>query len=159
MEHYINIKKEFDPVARSLMEKQKMYIDFARKDGPRMNNKKEKNQPSIDELDSSKYCFSLSCSRGDYRSGEVSAQQWEEYDEANIQGDIIRQRQEDINQIEALMGEVDAMTKDMAAEVAKADANLDLIEENARRTNDTTKKALVEVAKGAAYQKGAFKKT
>lgn len=79
-------------------------------------------------------------------------------DEAHIEGEILRERQEDINQIERLMVEVNQMTIDMATEVESADAKLDNIAENARSTKENTKKALVDIAKGADYQKKANKK-
>lgn len=83
---------------------------------------------------------------------------FQEFDEANIEGDIIRERQEDINQIERLMNEVNQMTLDMAVEVDQADHKLEQIGQNARSTKENTKKALIDVAKGAEYQKKANNK-
>lgn len=89
---------------------------------------------------------------------EPNAEQWREFDEANIESDIIRQRQEDINQIERIMNEVNQMTNDMAVEVANADSKLDQIGANARSTKENTKKALVDIAKGAEYQNKSYKR-
>ena len=83
---------------------------------------------------------------------------WQEFDEANIQSDIIIQRQEDINQIERLIVEIDGMTKDMAMEVIKADESLAVIVENTENTKKNTKQAANEIAKGAEYQKASQKK-
>ena len=55
MESYIKSKNEFDSVAHSIVEKQKLYIDLARKNVPKMDNKKEKNQASIGEINSARY--------------------------------------------------------------------------------------------------------
>jgi len=55
MESYIKNKNEFDSVARSIVEKQKLYIDLARKDVPKIDNTKEKNQASIGEIYSERY--------------------------------------------------------------------------------------------------------
>lgn len=79
-------------------------------------------------------------------------------DEAHIEGEILRERQEDINQIERLMVEVNQMTIDMAAEVERAEPKLESIAQNARSTKENTKKALVDIGKGADYQKKANKK-
>ena len=94
------------------------------------------------------------------RDGEAepSADQWQEVDEANIEGEIVRQRQDDLNAIERLMHEVNQMTKDMAVEVDSADSKLEQIGQNARATKENTKKALVDVAKGAEYQSKSYKK-
>ena len=83
---------------------------------------------------------------------------FQEFDEANIEGDILRERQEDINQIERLMHEVNQMTIDMAVEVDQAEHKLEQIGQNARSTKDNTKKALMDINKGAEYQKKAGNK-
>jgi t-SNARE complex subunit (syntaxin) len=74
-------------------------------------------------------------------------------DEAYIEADIVKQRQEDLNLIEKMMNEVNLMTKDMAVEVEMADGKLEAIGSNARATKENAKKAAVDVAKGAEYQK------
>jgi t-SNARE complex subunit (syntaxin) len=89
---------------------------------------------------------------------QPNAEQWRVLDEANIEGDIVKQRQDDLNQIEKLMHEVNLMTKDMAVEIDNADQKLDLIGQNARATKNNAKNALVNVAKGAEYQGKSYKK-
>ena len=95
---------------------------------------------------------------------EPNAEQWREFDEANIESDIIRQRQEDINQIgkiifnKKIMNEINQMTNDMAVEMANADSKLDQIGANARTTKENTKKALVDIAKGSEYQNKFYKR-
>ena len=84
--------------------------------------------------------------------------QFQELDNANLQGDIIRQRQGDINQIETLMTEVHGITQDMAHEVDKADGDLDAINASARSARTNTQKASEEIARGAVYQKQSHKK-
>lgn len=84
--------------------------------------------------------------------------QFQELDNANLQGDIIRQRQGDINQIETLMSEVHGITQDMAKEVDKADGDLDAINASARSARDNTQKASEEIARGAVYQKQSYKR-
>ena len=84
-------------------------------------------------------------------------EQWNEFDEANIEGEIVRQRQEDINQIDRLMNEVNSMVKDMANEVENADVGLEQIASNARSAKNDTKKALVDIHKGSQYQKKSYK--
>ena len=54
------------------------------------------------------------------------------------------------------MFEVNQMTNDMAIEVANADAKLDQIGQNARSTKENTKKAVVEIAKGAEYASKSY---
>jgi len=56
------------------------------------------------------------------------------------------------------MFEVNQMTNDMAVEVANADAKLDQIGQNVRATKDNTRKAAVEIAKGAEYQSKSYKR-
>jgi t-SNARE complex subunit (syntaxin) len=56
------------------------------------------------------------------------------------------------------MHEVNQMTRDMAVEVDSADSKLEQIGQNARATKENTKKALVDVAKGAEYQGKSYKK-
>eukprot|EP00831_Metopus_contortus_P034779 TRINITY_DN2770_c0_g1_i3.p1 TRINITY_DN2770_c0_g1~~TRINITY_DN2770_c0_g1_i3.p1 ORF type:complete len:222 (-),score=49.68 TRINITY_DN2770_c0_g1_i3:6-671(-) len=89
---------------------------------------------------------------------EINEGQWREFDEANIQSDIINQRQIDIDQIEQLMHQVNAITNDMAQEVANADSKLDQIGANARSTKENTKKALIDIHKGSEYQKKSYKR-
>jgi len=94
----------------------------------------------------------------DARNG-LSQEQWEEFDEANIQSERIKERQEDINEIQSLMTEINTMTNDMAVEVLKADSKLDQIMENARVTKEETATAAENIEKGAEYQTSSYKKT
>ncbi len=146
----MKIKNEFEEVGKNIAEKQKMYIENARKSGtagPAGKAKARKVDPNDPSME-----------RKPDPEAEPAASQWKEYDEVNIEGDIIRERQEDINQIERLMYEVNQMTNDMATEVANADAKLDQIGQNARSTKDNTRKAAVEIAKGAEYQSKSYKR-
>jgi hypothetical protein len=54
-----------------------------------------------------------------------------------------------------MMNEVNQITQDIAVEVESADAKLDQIGANARSTKENAKKAVVDIAKGADYQKKA----
>ena len=56
------------------------------------------------------------------------------------------------------MIEVNDMTNAMAVEVANADAKLDQIGQNARSTKDNTRKAVVDISKGAEYQSKSYKR-
>ncbi|MDR3735800.1 MAG: hypothetical protein P4L10_09730 [Acidobacteriaceae bacterium] len=155
----MKIKNDFDEVGKAITEKQKMYIENARKNAASGGAKGKRAVssgagvayavPHNPPISSEK--------RADVES-EPSAGDWKEFDEANIEGDIIRQRQADINEIEQLMNEVHSMTNDMAQEVANADAKLDQIGQNARSTKENTRKAVVDIAKGAEYQGKSYKK-
>lgn len=87
-----------------------------------------------------------------------NAGQWKEFDEATIESDIIRQRQEDLDLISRMMHEVNQITQDIAVEVEAADPKLDQINQNAKATKDNTRKALVDIAQGAEYQKKTHRK-
>ena len=60
--------------------------------------------------------------------------------------------------MERLMHELHQMTNDMAVEVANADSKLDQTGGNARFTKDNTRKAAIEIAKGAEYQNKSYKR-
>eukprot|EP00826_Nyctotherus_ovalis_P046769 TRINITY_DN5320_c0_g1_i5.p1 TRINITY_DN5320_c0_g1~~TRINITY_DN5320_c0_g1_i5.p1 ORF type:complete len:274 (+),score=91.32 TRINITY_DN5320_c0_g1_i5:101-922(+) len=146
METYTKIKASFDEIAREISEKQKLYIENARK----------KKAPTASKRNS--HSHDLHTNEPNAVAIEDLTHKYQELDEVNIESDIIRERQEDINQIERLMTEVNQMTIDMATEVEAADSKLEQIHENARSTKENTKKALVEIGQGADYQKKSQKK-
>jgi len=147
MDNFTKIKNDFDTSAKAIAEKEKMYMDNARRAGPEKKGKGNSTTGSTN-------------GNGDRRDveSEPNPDQWKTFDQANIESNIVKQRQEDLNQIERLMNEVNQMTNDMAVEVANADAKLDQIGANARSTRDQTKKGTVELAKGAEYQKKSYKR-
>eukprot|EP00826_Nyctotherus_ovalis_P046772 TRINITY_DN5320_c0_g2_i11.p1 TRINITY_DN5320_c0_g2~~TRINITY_DN5320_c0_g2_i11.p1 ORF type:complete len:181 (-),score=58.14 TRINITY_DN5320_c0_g2_i11:229-771(-) len=153
METYTKIKASFDEIAREISEKQKLYIENARKKKAPTASKRNSHSHDLH----TKY-FPRSFSEPNAVAIEDLTHKYQELDEVNIESDIIRERQEDINQIERLMTEVNQMTIDMATEVEAADSKLEQIHENARSTKENTKKALVEIGQGADYQKKSQKK-
>lgn len=126
-----------------------MFIDLALKEVERLTMRRGKAQAAAGE----------GGGMGEEEKQEELQEQWEEFDEANIQSERIKERQEDINEIESLMTEIHTMTNDMAVEVAKADTKLDQIMENARVTKEETAAANENINKGAEYQTSSMKCT
>jgi t-SNARE complex subunit (syntaxin) len=56
------------------------------------------------------------------------------------------------------MHEVNQMVNDLAVEVNSADPKLDQIVQNATAAKQNTRKAAVEIAQGAEYQKKSYRK-
>jgi hypothetical protein len=133
----------------------KVYIENAKKSGSAPAPSK-RDKGKRDANSAAMYNFSRRHREKHDGDLEPSADQYREMDEGNINAIILNQRQDDLNVIERFMNEVNHLAQDMAVEVESADAKLDVIGQNARETKENTKKALVDVAKGAEYQSKSY---